>query len=236
VSALFIICFYTLSLFVSVLVNRPFIALLILLQAWIFLTIIYPNMGVVLAENFYSLPSEKEISQRKIDAFQPYTEEYRKSRDAFSSSIRSGSMPSAELGLRSVELSALQTEKRYQVDKEFYSTLTKQMKLAQTISIFSPAAVYDQIVDRLARTDMVDFERFMDGVYRYWQGQVVEMQKLLYKDPKAYTKAELPDFTYPSETTSQSLVATLPLWAILFVFSLVFFALAYTAFLRKDVR
>lgn len=236
ISALYIICFYTLSLFVSVLVNRPFIALLILLQAWIFLTIIYPNIGVVLAENFYSLPSEKEIGQAKIDAFQPYEEEYRKYQDAFSSSVRSGGMASAEVGLRNVELSALRAEKRYQVDKEFYNRLSKQMKLAQTISILSPAVVYDQVVDRLARTGIVELERFMDGVYHYWQGQVVEVHKLLYKDPKAYTKAQLPDFTYPSETTSQSFVATLPLWAILFVFSLVFFALAYTAFLRKDVR
>jgi ABC-type transport system involved in multi-copper enzyme maturation permease subunit len=236
ISALYLSCFYTLSLFVSVLVNRPFIALLILLQAWIFLTIIYPNMGIVLAENFYSLPSEKEIAQRKIDAFQPYAEEYRKYRDAFSSAVRSGRMPSGEVGLRNVELSALRAEKSYEVDKEFYNRLAKQMKLAQTISILSPAVIYDQIADRLARTGIIEFERFMDGVYRYWQGQVVEVEKLMYKDPKAYTKAELPDFIYPSETTSQSFIMTLPLWAILFVFSLVFFALAYTAFLRKDVR
>jgi ABC-type transport system involved in multi-copper enzyme maturation permease subunit len=69
VSALYLICFYTLSLFVSVVVNRPSTALMILLQIWIFLIIILPNLGVIAANNFDRLPSEQEIAQQKTAAF-----------------------------------------------------------------------------------------------------------------------------------------------------------------------
>ncbi len=234
-SAIYLVTFYTLSLFISVVINRPSIALMILLQLWIFLVIIYPNMGVILSENFYALPSEKELVQRKYAAFQPYEEEYKKTNEAFSGAIRSGGRPSSEVGLRNMELTITRAELSYQVDKEFSNRLTNQMKLAQAISILSPAVVYDQVMNRLARTGMDEFERFMDGVYRHWQKHI-ERSKLLYKDREAYVKAQLPDFTSPSETTSRCFVATLPQWLIFVLFSLIFFTLAYTAFLRKDVR
>jgi ABC-type transport system involved in multi-copper enzyme maturation permease subunit len=235
VSALYLVCFYTLSLFISVLANRPSISLMILLQIWIFLIIIYPNLGGILAENFYGLPSAEEIAQRYRTAFQPYEEEYRKTMEAFSNAIRSGGRPSNEVGMRNMELSIIRAEKTYEVDKDFSNRLTLQMKLAQNISLLSPGAVYDQAVDRLARTGVAEYERFMDSVLRLWQKHV-ERSKLLYKDVEAYRKAALPAFSYLSEKTSQSFMATLPQWLILFLFSLVFFALSYTAFLRKDVR
>ena len=235
VSALYLVCFYTLSLFISVVVSRPSIALMILLQIWIFLIIIYPNLGVIIAENLYKLPSNQEIVQRKSAAFQPYQEEYKKNREAFSSAIRSGGRPSNEVSRRNFELTSLRAELNHQVDEEFSKRLTQQMKMAQTISVLSPAVVYDQAANRYARTDMNEYERFMDGVLRHWQ-ELLEKQKLRYKDVQAWRKAKMPDFSYPSETTAHSFVATLPQWVILFLFSLIFFALAYVGFLRKDVR
>lgn len=235
ISALYLICFYTLSLFVSVVVSRPAIALLVLLQIWVFLIIIYPNLGVIAAENFYKLPSSQEIAQRKVAAFQPYQEEYRKNREAFSSAIQSGGMPSDEVSKRNFELTSLRAELGHQVDKEFNNRLTQQMSLAQTISILSPAVVYDQVANRYARTDMNEYERFMDGIFRHWQ-KVLERQELRYKDIQAWRKAELPEFSYQPETMANSFVDTLPLCIILFLFSLIFFTLAYVGFLRKDVR
>jgi ABC-type transport system involved in multi-copper enzyme maturation permease subunit len=233
ISALYLICFYTLSLFISVVVSRPSIALLVLLQLWIFLVIIYPNLSVLIAENLYNLPSEQEIEQSKNAAFQPYEQEFKKVIEAFHNAAGRG--VSKELGMRNVELWSLRAEKNYQVDQEFGNRLSYQMNLAQTISILSPAVVYDLVENRLARTGMAEFERFMDGVYRHWQ-KLIEWQKLRWRDREAYKKFKLPDFTYPSETTAHSFIATWPQWVILFLFSLIFFALAYTAFLKKDVR
>jgi len=235
VSALYLIFFYSLSLFVSVVVNRPAVTLMVLLQIWIFLIIIYPNLGVIAANYFYPLPSEQEISQQKRAAFQSYEEEHKKVRDAFSKAVRSAQPVPEEIGKRNIELSIIQTDSRYQVDKEFSRKLTSQMRFAQNFSILSPAVLFDQAVNRYTKTGMGEFERFMDGVYRHWQ-KLTERQKLRYEDLKAYRDAKLPEFTYSSESISRNFLLTLPQWILLILFSLIFFILAYVKFLRKDVR
>lgn len=234
-SALYLICFYALGLFISVVVNRPSIALTVLLQIWIFLIIIYPNLGAIIAENWYKLPSEEEIAQRKVAAFRPYEEEYKKVRKAHHSAIIRGVLPSPEIRIKNVELSARQAEVNHQVDREFSNQLTRQAQLAQTISILSPAVLYDQAMLRYARTGMVEFERFMDGLARYWQKHV-ELTRLRFQDREAARREKLPAFSYSLETTAQSFVATLPSLLILFLMSAIFFVLAYTSFLEKDVR
>ena len=88
---------------------------------------------------------------------------------------------------------------------------------------------------RLARTDLGNYERFMSGVLRLWQAHVAR-SKLLYKDVTTFRKATLPPFSYVPEPLADSLRAMYLPGAILFVFGVVFFALSYTSFLRKDVR
>lgn len=234
ISALYLISFYTLSLFISVVISRPSIALMVLLQLWIFLVIIYPNLSILIAGNSYNLPSEQEIGKKKEAAFKPYEEEFHRVIKAFSKAVTSSEV-SNELGLRNVELWSIKAEKEYQIDQEFCDRLTHQMNLAKKISFLSPATLYDQAVNRLARTDINEYERFMKGVYRRWQ-KLVEKQKLRWTDVEAYRKFEMPYFSYPHETVSQSFVSVLFQLVILFLLGLIFFALAYTAFLRKDVR
>ena len=235
ISVLYLICFYTISLFISVIVNRPSIAMMILLQIWIFLIIIYPNLGVILAEQFYKLPSEQEIASQKEASFQSYKKEFEQNRKAFHDAIVSGGSPSKEITLKNVELSAIKTELAYQIDKDFSSKLTKQVQLAQTISILSPAILYDQAMERYAGTGINDFELFMEGVFQYWK-KYIERYKLRYIDREAYRNSEFPDFEWPSETVTRRFMATLPQLLILFLLSTIFFVLAYTTFLRKDVR
>jgi ABC-type transport system involved in multi-copper enzyme maturation permease subunit len=235
VSALYLICFYTLSLFVSVAVNRPATALMILLQIWIFLIIILPNLGVIAADNLDPLPSEQEIAQQKTAAFLPYAEEFKKVRDAFTQAVRSAQAVPEEIGKRNIELWTMQTDMNFQVDSEFSRKLTAQMNFAQNFSFLSPAVLLDQAVNRYAKTGMNEFEKFMEGVYRHWQ-KLAERMKLRYEDIKAYKEANLPEFSYLSEPMSESFVSTLPQWILLFVFGVIFFTLAYVKFLKKDVR
>jgi ABC-type transport system involved in multi-copper enzyme maturation permease subunit len=235
VSALYLICFYTLSLFVSVAVNRPATALMILLQIWIFLIIILPNLGVIAADNLDPLPSEQEIAQQKTAAFLPYAEEFKKVRDAFTQAVRSAQAVPEEIGKRNIELWTMQTDMNFQVDSEFSRKMTAQMNFAQNFSFLSPAVLLDQAVNRYAKTGMNEFEKFMEGVYRHWQ-KLAERMKLRYEDIKAYKEANLPEFSYLSEPMSESFVSTLPQWILLFVFGVIFFTLAYVKFLKKDVR
>jgi ABC-type transport system involved in multi-copper enzyme maturation permease subunit len=75
----------------------------------------------------------------------------------------------------------------------------------------------------------------MEGIARYWEKHA-ERSKLAYKDREAARRMQMPAFSYPSETTVESFVATLPQLVILMLLGLIFYALTYTSFLRKDVR
>jgi ABC-type transport system involved in multi-copper enzyme maturation permease subunit len=118
---------------------------------------------------------------------------------------------------------------------EFSHELTRQTKLAQYISILSPSVLYDQAMQLLARTDMVAFERFIEATERHWQ-KFIEYTKFRFVDIKAWRETKLPEFSYPAESNTKSLIAIIPQLIILFLFSTVFFVLSYVVFLRKDVR
>lgn len=233
-SALYLTVFYAISLFISVLVNRPSVSLMILLQAWVFLIVIYPNLGVIAAENLTKLPSPQQLAQQKAAAFQPYEAEQKKVQEEFGKGVRKGEV-SNELSLRNIDLWAKRADLGYQVDSEYGRKLAAQAKLARAIASLSPAVLFDQAAERFGRTGTAEYERFMGEVYRYWQ-QHVERSKLMYTDREAYKKASAIAFRVPVETTSEAFAATWLAWLLLAFFSLAFFALGYTAFLKKDVR
>jgi ABC-type transport system involved in multi-copper enzyme maturation permease subunit len=233
-SALYLTVFYALSLFVSVLVNRPSISLMILLQAWVFLIVIYPNLGVIAAENLTKLPSAQQLDQMKAAAFQPYEAEFKKVQEAFNQGVQKGEV-SSELSLRNTELWAKRADLDHQGDEEYGRRLSAQTSLARAISSLSPAVLFDQAAERFGRTGMAEYERFMGEVYRYWQKHV-ERSKLMDTDREAYKKAPPISFRVPDGSTAEAFAATWLGWLLLAFFCLGFFALGYTAFLKKDVR
>ena len=235
VSALYVTCLSTLCLFISVIIDRPSIALTILLQLWIFLSIIYPNLAVVAAENWYKLPSDEEIIQQKRAAFQKYEDELTRNTEEFDKQVMSGQRTSIDVWQKNIELTSKKAEVEYGVDLDFSRQLTRQLELAQTLSVLSPAALYDQATIRYARTGMEQFEKFMDAVARQWQENVT-LAKLRAQNPQEGYKKKLPAFGFESESISRSFVVTVPQIIILLLLSVIFFMLAYTNFLRKDVR
>jgi ABC-type transport system involved in multi-copper enzyme maturation permease subunit len=233
-SALYLTAFYTMSLFVSVLINRPAKSLMLLLQAWIFLLVVYPNLGIIAAENLYKLPSEEQLMKQKATISQPYEAERNKVLEAFNQEMSAGKIDK-ELGVRLQELSAKPAELGHQIDEEFGRKLGHQVSLAQMVSGLSPAVLFDQAAETYAQTGMARYDRFMQGVYRYWQ-KLVERTKLLYADNDAFMKAPAVELQESNESVGEALTATWLELLVLAFLSLAFFALAYTAFLRKDIR
>jgi ABC-type transport system involved in multi-copper enzyme maturation permease subunit len=234
-SVLYLTAFYAVSLFVSVLTNRPSASLLVLLQVWVFLIVIYPNLGVVAASNLVKLPSAEQLARQRGAAFQPYEAEQKKVQEAFGQAVNSGQTVPKEVGLRNVELWALRADLGHQVDEQFGRRLAAQAGLAKVLSGLSPAVLFDQAAERYARTGLAEYDRFMREVYRYWQ-QHVERNKLRYSDAEAAKKAPAIEFRPQVESTSDALAATwLPAFLLAFI-GLACFALGHVAFLKKDVR
>ena len=234
-SALYLTVFYAVSLFVSVLVNRPSTSLMVLLQVWVFLIVIYPNLGGIAANTLYRLPSQEQLAQQKRAAFQPYEAEMKKIQEAFREAVQTGRPIPKEVGVRNVELWSLQADLFHQVDAEYTRRLAVQTDLAGAVSSLSPAVLFDRAAERFGRTGMDEYDRFMTEVYHYWQ-QHAEKSKLIYADREAYQKAPPIEFRVPAEATAEALASTWLVWLLLAFFSLAFFVLGYTVFLKKDVR
>ncbi len=233
VSALYLGTFFTLSLMVSTIINRPSVALLVLLQIWIVVIVIYPNLSIILSQHLMGLPGNEELDDRRRALFEPYEQEYNETNKAFIKMVKSGER-NEEVSRKNVEVNAKRTELNHQVDNEYSHQMTRQMHLARNIAIFSPSVLYNRVMQRLARTDIREFDKFMEGIERHWH-KVVDKSRLLYTDREAFKKFTLPEFAYPTQSAAESIVRTLPQWSILFLLSVVFFVVAHTVFMRKDI-
>jgi ABC-type transport system involved in multi-copper enzyme maturation permease subunit len=233
ISALYLGAFFTLSLMISTIFNRPSVALLILLQIWIVIIVIYPNLSVILAQRVTKLPDNEELWDRKRAIFQPYEKEYEQSRQAFHKMVRSGERDT-ELQKKNFELSAQRTKLHYRVDNEYSQQLTRQMRLAQNIAIFSPSVLFNGVMQRLAGTDIRELDSFMEGVERHWD-KYIEQWPLRYTDIKAYRESKLPEFTYATQSAAEGIVQTLHQWIILFLLSVIFFVTAHMVFVKRNI-
>jgi ABC-type transport system involved in multi-copper enzyme maturation permease subunit len=233
ISALYLGAFFTLSLMISTIFNRPSVALLVLLQVWVVIIVIYPNVSVILSQHIVKLPSNEEIGDRKRAVFESHEREFKENRDAFIKMVRSGNMD-MELSKKNFELNAQRTELYYRVDNEYSQQLTHQMRVAQNIAICSPSVLLNGAMQRLAGTDIREFNNFMEGVRRHWD-KYIERWALRYTDFKQYQEAKLPEFGYVVQSAGECIAQTLHQWIILFLLSVIFFVTAHMVFVKRDI-
>jgi ABC-2 type transport system permease protein len=234
ISALYLGVFFTLSLLVSTIFNRPSIGLLVLLQVWIVVIVIYPNVSVILSRHLMVLPSREELEDRKRALFEPYERQYKETVEAFQKMVESNEID-LEPSRKNLEVNAQRTELYHRIDGEYSRQLTRQMLFARNIGLLSPSVLYDSVIQRLTGTDIREFDKFMEGVERHWYKDT-ERAKLMYTDYKAYQEYKMPEFTYTTQSVTESIVSTLPQWIVLFLLSAVFFAGAHAVFMKKSIR
>ena len=233
VSALYLGTFFTLSLMVSTIFNRPSVALLVLLQIWIVVIVIYPNLSVILSQHLMGLPGSEELEDRQRALFESYEQEYDKAWEAFSKMVDLGQRDQ-EIGRKWFEVCSQRTELFHRIDSEYSQQLTRQRHLAENMGLLSPSVLYNSVMQRLAGTDIREFDDFMEGVERLWH-KYLELWALLYKDREAYQKSKHPEFAYTTQSAADCIVQTLPQWILLFLLSAAFFVVAHAVFMRKNV-
>lgn len=234
-SALYLTCIFTLGLLVSVITDRPSISLTALLQIWIFIVIIYPNVSIIVAENWYKLPSYAEIERMKEAAVLPFEAAYKKSIGDAARLMYRGEHLSDEDYSNYIDLQTRHAAAYHHVDVEFGNALTHQVAFEQILSFLSPPALYDQTMTAFARTDLQEFDTFMHAANEYWL-QVVEFLKLKAAHRVEREGLRFPEFSFAPRTFDASFVGAVPQVLILFLLGSIFFVLAYLKFLKKDVR
>lgn len=235
ISALFLVTIFALSIVVSVLVDRPSTSLLILLQAWIMLVVLYPAGAILLAEQWRPLPGTQELADRKKTAFQPFENEYDHLRKAFSDSLRKTAHVPRDIELRVHDLDVTRAALNHGLDIELAGEENAQTRLAASIAIFSPAALYDQAMMRLARTGAEEFDKFIEGVGRAWV-DLAAITRSRITDRENRSRAHPPEFTPLREPDDESLLASVPQVIVMMFLTLIPFMAAHAKFNGKDVR
>ena len=233
ISVLYLSAFFALSLMISTIFNRPSVALLVLLQIWIVIIVVYPNISIILSRNITKISTYQELQDRKRAIFEPYEHEYNETREAFHKMVQSG-QHDTELIKKNFELNAQQTELHHRIDMEYSQQLTRQMRVASNIAILSPSVLLDGVMQRLAGTDIREFDSFIEGVKRHWQ-KYIERRALRYTDKDAYRESKLPKFTYPAQSAVEGIAQTRHQWIILFLLSVIFFVTAHMVFIKRNI-
>ena len=134
--------------------------------------------------------------------------------------------------------------------------LFEQTRLANNLSRISPVSLYENVMSALAGTDMDSFRHFIDAVKAY-RNDIVEyirsrtdnFSSSLFFTPCTEEETELlpgddappldlrdlPRFTYKVDIVA-SVRRAIPDLALLIFGNILFFAMAFVAFLRYDVR
>ncbi len=248
--------FLSLSVFVSALTHRSSSSFLLLLVVWIFAVLIIPRASVLLAGRAVDVPSVDEVASQKIRYSSQLWKEDRTQMAAFKSTATEPMKQFEEFQ----QMMQKQSDERDKKMQEFSGTLNEdrankqmvQQRLALSIARVSPSAVFSMAAASLASTALDLKERFRNEATSYQQSyanfikaktgiipggrMVIMRQEVGGEKPKPIDPYELPAFQYASQPMRDALNNSLFNMGLLLVFNIIFFAGAYIAFMRYDVR
>ena len=250
--------FVTLGVMVSVMTRRSSISFLLLLASWILLVLIIPRTAVLTGGRAVDVPNLDQINTEKnVYRLQLWSDD-REKMSSFQPEAQ-GDMQ-AMIGEFQAFMETL-SEERDQKMREFAQELDQekqngerlQQRIAFALARISPAAVFGLAASQLANTAVALKSDFVASARDYqvaYAGFMKEKTgraggggfRMLISDgdeeeePERIDLTELPAFEYAPPALSDRLRPVIVNGGLLFLFNLVFFAVATVGFLRYDPR
>ncbi|MFC1725532.1 ABC transporter permease subunit [candidate division KSB1 bacterium] len=205
VSIVFTASFFSIGAFISSLTHRSVTSLAVSLFIWVILVIVLPNLGNYTAaqlktvEPLVKIEAEvSELQNEMVETVQKYMEE---NPHPEGGTIINGSQ-SPTRGYYRFQIANLNQmkfydhfipyseEKRrelanrsYDTRKRYLDNLAEQAKIVNIFTIFSPVRLYENIARRIARTDLYNYQEFLN------QSQIYRNSMLRYfNDKDVYNK------------------------------------------------
>lgn len=254
---LYLLLFFTMGLFVSSKTSNSSISFLILLFIWVVFIVIIPKASIMLSRQICKIPSVHEINYQKREKSEESQQRYFEKMRNFSKDNPKKENETSEEYMKRFrdyidELSNInlkEIEEAYaKIDTDYESKKDLQRAIAINISKISPSSILKYITMKLSRTDIDSHYRVKNAVINY-QVVFAEFSTELDKkyNEKRYefyrTKKDekvdisgMPKFVYTKESLKDSFMNIFLDMLILFLFSAVFFTLAYFSFRKYDVR
>jgi ABC-type transport system involved in multi-copper enzyme maturation permease subunit len=255
---LYVGAFLVLSVFVSALTARSSSSFLALLVIWIACVLIIPRSAVLLAGRAVSVPSVDEImSQQNRLSSQLAGEKLDKLATFRSTATKPVEEQLAEFEKFQDSLTSDQDDKvqalTSRLEEERHNRQIQQQRLAFGLARISPTASLTLSLTSLAATSLSLQSQYLAGAREYQKSLAqfitektgrnaggmfmkINIGGEPEEEKKPLNPAELPVFNFRSESFGNCLTGALPDIGLLILFNLVFFAGAFVAFQRYDVR
>ncbi len=251
--------FLTLSVAVSALTQRPSSSFLVLLVVWIATVLIIPRVAVITSGRAVNVPSVDEIASQKAVYSSQLNNEYFDALGRLSFSMPgAGGDPTTQITKAMDSLTNVSQVKLDEfsgrLNEQRHNAQEQQVGLAMSLARLSPTASLTTAISQLAGTSLALNDRFYQEALDYSRSfgnfkqektgfnSGVSMRVIKVgdsagqEDPKRIDPAELPPFAYRRWGISQALDGAAVDIGLLAFFNLLFFAGAFVAFSRYDLR
>ncbi len=251
--------FLTLSVFISTLTERSSSSFLLLLVVWIFAVLIIPRASVLISGRAVDVPSVDQIDYEKgkysrqlfterMEGMQEFIQENRANDDhgQFMADMQEFTRRQQE------DFDASMLVLTEQLNEARDNKSHVQQDLALALARISPTASFSLAAADLASTSLSLRKSYMEAANAYqsafaqfMQSKDADSQGFRFtrhrndddvEEPEPIDVRELPEFTYEPPRASEAISASLPDLGLLLLFNIVFFAGAFVAFLKYDVR
>jgi ABC-type transport system involved in multi-copper enzyme maturation permease subunit len=253
--------FAFLSLLFSSLIHRSSLVLLVLLAVWVLFAVIIPNTSGVLSQSFSSVPSEYQTAKLIGPMIQQQVwERIKKIRER----VDKGELKSEEEVKRESDRAFAEGQDELVKHYKSYEDAMKQRDImAHSLSRISPTALFQYASENIAQAGTKREEQFLKDARNYANiydnyileklGKLVGTSQWSFSTtmmingkpvyigsprPEEYQgdKSDFPQFAESRPSLARSLRNALLDIAGLIVWNLVLALLAFSAFLRADVR
>ncbi len=213
-SIIYLAIFFSLGLLISSLTHRAASSLVISLFFWAILIFVIPNLGNILARQFVKIPSVQQLEVKRQQVW---------IKEVFERINKGKSWEEAQAAISS---------ENNKLIADYRTRFNQLVALSQNITRFSPAAAFTYLATDLAGTGILEEQRLKQAVVAY--------KNLIWDKPTdsdGNIVGEFPAFSYNRSSISQVLnVGGMSNLVVLILFNALFFAGAYVAFLKYDVR
>lgn len=251
--------FLSLSVFISAMTEHSSTSFLMLLVVWIFAVLIIPRTAVLVSGRAVDVPSIDQVNYEKNQFESQLWEEDRKKMDSYWRENPPNANTSREQVMQGFRayMSDLAVDREDKMN-DFASRLNEdrrnresaQQKVALGVARISPVAAFSLAATDLAGTSLELKQRYIEAANDYQQtyanflvqktggrgGWWSRMTRNNNEDADPIDPRELPVFEYETPETSTLITSSLFDLGLLTFFNILFFAGAFVAFLKYDVR
>ncbi|MDR1056111.1 MAG: ABC transporter permease [Prevotellaceae bacterium] len=207
-SILYLAVFYTFGFLVSCLTVRSVTSLIISMFFWVLIVFVIPNISNNISKQLVKTNSIEQLQQQQNLAW----------REAIFHANKTNNWENMDLGWEKLSLA-------YDVEQN------KQIKISKAVAQCSPAGLFTLLATDIMNTGLTDQNSLKNNAWQFYK-QVEGSET----DSDGNLKAGNNFFSHSRCSLSETLSQNILSFIILMLFVILFFAGAFTAFMRYDLR